>query len=589
MFRKQIAILLILALCLGCAACTSQDAPNGTEAPTQGATIPPEPLPEAPPVQTVSADEVFSDRDRDASYDNATTVTLSDKGSKVNGSGVTVKGSTITITAEGTYVFTGVLSNGQIRVNVSKQQKVHIVLQDAMVNCKGSAALYVIQGDKLFVTLAEGTENVLSSTGTFTTLSADGVDGAVFTKADTTFNGSGELMVISEKGHGIVCKDDLKFTGGSYAVDSAKQGLSGKDSLCIEKGSFTIKSGTDALRSKHDTDNTKGYVYIYGGDFNITAGNDGVDASKDLQITGGSMKIVTGAGSSNQTATEDSFKGLKAVGIVITGGSFQIDAEDDAIHSNDALTVSGGTFVLATGDDALHADTSITVCGGEVDIAKSYEGMEGRYITLYSGEIMLMSSDDGINAGGGNDDSAAGGPFGGFDKAEDAFVAVYGGKLSINAGGDGVDSNGDFIVSGGTVYLDGPTNPGNGPLDYAGKAKITGGTFVALGSAGMAMNFGEESTQGAILCALNGTAPDGTEVSVKDSTGKVLASYVSQKTFQSILISAPGMAQGQTYTVCAGDATAEFTLETLIYGSGHGGPGGPGGGPGGPGGGPGRP
>lgn len=585
MFRKLIATALILALCLGCAACTSQDKPNGTEKPTQGATIPPEPLPEAPDVLTVGADEIFSSRDRDASYSGATKITLSDKGSKVDGSGVTVKGSTITITAEGTFVFTGTLSNGQIRVNVSKQQKVQIVLQDASVTCKGSAALYLIQGDKLFVTLAEGTQNTLASKGTYNTQSADGVDAAVFTKADTSFNGSGALAVSSEKGHGIVCKDDLKFAGGSYTVQSAKQGLSGKDSLCIESGSFTINSGTDALRSKHDTDNTKGYVYIYGGTFDITAGNDGVDASKDLQITGGSMKIVTGAGSGSQTATEDSFKGLKAVGIVITGGSFQMDTEDDAIHSNDALTISGGTFVLATGDDALHADTSITVCGGEIDIANSYEGMEGRYIILYDGDIMLRSYDDGINAGGGNDDSSAGGPFGGPHKAEDAFVAIYGGKLSINAGGDGIDSNGDFVVGGGTVYLDGPTNPGNGPLDYAGKAKITGGTFIALGSAGMAMNFGEESTQGAILCALNGTADAGTEVSVKDSTGKVLASYVSQKDFQSILISAPGMTQGQTYTVCAGDATAEFTLDTLIYGNGHGGPGDPGGhgGPGGPG------
>ena len=168
-------------------------------------------------------------------------------------------------------------------------------------------------------------------------------------------------------------------------------------------------------------------------------------------------------------------------------------------------------------------------------------------------------------------------------------ILIAGGNLVMNAGGDGIDSNGDLTVTGGTVYLDGPTNSGNGALDYAGNAKITGGVFIALGAAGMAMNFGTDSTQGAILCGLNGNAPAGTEVSVKDSKGSVLASYTSQKSYQSILISAPGMEKGQTYTVSVGEATAEFTLDSIIYGSGSGmgGPGGMGGGPGGMGGGPG--
>ena len=191
-----------------------------------------------------------------------------------------------------------------------------------------------------------------------------------------------------------------------------------------------------------------------------------------------------------------------------------------------------------------------------------------------------------MNAAGGNDSSGLAGPWGqgGFGEATDAYILISGGTLVIDAGGDGVDSNGDLTVTGGVTYVNGPTNSGNGPLDYAGNGKIAGGVFIAVGAAGMAMNFGTESTQGAILCGLNGTAPGGTEVSVADSDGKVLASFTAAKNFQAILISAPGMIKGGTYTVRVGEASGEFTLDSIVNGGGSGG--GPGGG--GPGGRPGR-
>lgn len=607
MLRRLIAIFMTVVLCLGCCACAQQDTPKATgggNGPTQSTNQQPQDQTVTPPaVQTPDPNEVFTDRDRETGYQNAVTVTLSDKGSAASGNGIAINGSTVTITAEGTYVLTGTLTDGQIRVNVADQQKVQLVLSGVSVKCKGGAALFIAQGDKVFVTLAEGTENTLASTGKFIRDTASGVDAVVYSKADLTFNGSGTLTVRSEEGHGIVSKDDLKFTGGSYVVEAEKQGISGKDCLCIENGSFTVNSGTDGIRSKNDEDTTRGYVYIFGGTFDITAGNDGVDASKDLAITGGEFTVVTGDGSasvthsdgewgggmpggwwgsgdSSQTATDESRKGLKATGITITGGSFNVDAEDDAIHSNDALTVAGGTFTVATGDDAFHAESTLAILDGTIGITKSYEGLEGSYITVFGGNIQLIASDDGMNAAGGNDGSGMAGPWGqgGFAETTDACITISGGTIILNAGGDGIDSNGDLTVTGGAVYLDGPTNSGNGPLDYAGNAKITGGTFIALGAAGMAMNFGTDSTQGAILCGLNGTAPAGTAVSIKDSAGNVLASYTSQKTFQSILISAPGMAVGETYTVFVGEASGEFTLDSIIYGSGSGMGGGMGGG-----------
>lgn len=608
MRQRVVMLFLAVAVCLGCWGCAGDGGGNiiiGND-------------PSNKPEQTVPAvdpETLFTDRDRETGYQDPVTVNLSDSGITADGKGVRIDGTTVTITAEGTYLLSGTLTDGQIRVDVTDQQKVQLVLENAAVNCPGSAALYVVEADKVFVTLAEGTENALASTGSFAE-DGTGVDAAVFSKGDITFNGSGQLVVLSEAGHGIVSKDDLKIIGGSYVVNAAGQGITGKDCLCIEDGSFTVESGTDALHSKNDEDNSRGYIYILGGTFALTSGNDAMDASKDIFISGGDFTIYTGDGSASvthsdgqwgggmpggwggfgeigsETTAEESRKGIKAAtAIAISGGSFTIDAQDDALHSNDSLTVAGGSFAVASGDDAFHADGALTISSGTIDISKSYEGLEGTYITVSGGEISLIASDDGMNAAGGNDGSGMAGPWGqggGFGEATDAYITISGGTLNINASGDGIDSNGALTVTGGTVYLDGPTNSGNGPLDYAGEAKITGGTFVALGAAGMAMNFGTNSTQGAILCSLNGTAPALTEVCIKNSSGVVLASHTSQKTFQSILISAPGMEQGSTYTVFVGEASGEFTLDSIIYGSGSGmGGGGMGGGMGG--GRPGRP
>lgn len=583
MFRKLLAGSLAAAVCFSCVACTGD---KGSDTDSK----------KTVEIETVDPDDLFTDRDREEGYEGCVTVTLSNSGSRANGAGVHIEENTVTITAAGTYLLTGTLTEGQIRVQVTKEQKVQLVLQNAAVSCTGGAALYVIQGDKVFVTLAEGTENTLVSAGEFTQDAADGVDAAVYSKADLTFNGSGALEVRSEAGHGIVSKDDLKFTAGTYTVNAAKQGITGKDCLCIEDGSFTVESGTDGLHSKNDEDASLGYVYILAGSFQITAGNDGIDASKDIYIADGDFTIFTGEGSasvthsnsswgggwggSSSTASEESCKGLKAGEVIaIIGGSFDIDAEDDAIHSNDSVAVTGGTLAIASGDDAFHAEGVLDISGGTINITKSYEGLEGTYIAVSGGDITVTASDDGMNAAGGNDGSGMAGPWGhggGFGEATDAYILISGGTLVIDAGGDGVDSNGDLTVTGGTTYVNGPTNSGNGPLDYAGNGKITGGVFIAVGSAGMAMNFGTSSTQGAILCSLNGTAPGGTEVAIQDSDGKTLAGFTATKNFQSILISAPGMVKGGTYTVFVGQASGEFTLDSIVNGGSSGG--GPGGG-----------
>lgn len=610
MLRKALIILLAAVLCISCAAC--KDAPvildpgGETITPSQGGSevISGSITKVELPAGKLSSDpeEHFTNRDMAGTWENPVTVTLADGGSTAGGA-ASVSGDDIVITDEGTYLFTGKLSDGQIRVEAGDSDKVQLVLRGVDISCTGSAAICVLSANKVFVTVAEGTENILSSTGEFAESSYK-VDGAVFSKTDIAFNGSGSLKVSCQTGHGIVGKDDLKITGGSYEVTSAKQGISGNDSIRIAGGTVKVTSGTDAMQAKNEEDADKGYFFMSGGQLELKSGGDGIDASGEILITGGSLTVLTGEGSDSVTHsdsnwgggmggwwndggsaadTSTSCKALKAGTLLtVTGGTFRLDSQEDALHSNGHIALNGGSFTIAAGDDAIHADEQLVIQSGELNITKSYEGLEGTYITVGGGVISLVASDDGINAGGGNDGSGMAGPWGGggFDAATDAYIHICGGTLIMNAGGDGIDSNGDLTVSGGAVYLDGPTNGGNGALDYAGEGKVTGGIVIALGSVGMASNFSSSSTQGAILCSVSSNAPAGTFVSVTDESGKVLASYTSQKQFQSVLISAPGMVKGGTYTVSVGSASTEVTLTTIVYGS-SGGPGGPGGRPGG--------
>ena len=256
--------------------------------------------------------------------------------------------------------------------------------------------------------------------------------------------------------------------------------------------------------------------------------------------------------------------------MVINGGSYTIDSSDDSLHSNANLTVTAGTFQISSGDDGLHADNKTTVTGGSITIAKSYEGIEGQSVAISGGVIQLTASDDGLNAAGGNDQSGLGGRpgMGNFASGSDCLIQISGGKLMINAGGDGIDSNGKLYVTGGETYVSGPTNSGNGALDYDGEGQITGGIIVAVGAAGMAQNFSSSSTQGAILQNLSGSKQAGDMVILKDSSGKSLVSYTPEKEYSSVIVSCPGLETGKTYTLtCGGDHT-EIQMTSLIYGSG---------------------
>lgn len=272
---------------------------------------------------TLSYDDMFTDRDLDVGYEESDSVKISlsddtttvSSGSSDNSStddtvdGVTVDGNVITITSGGTYIISGTLSEGQLVVDAD-DEKVQLVLDNADITCATSAAIYVKSAGKTFITLAEGSENILMNTAEFEAIDDNNIDAVIFSKDDLALNGSGTLTINSENGHGIVSKDDLKITGGTYNITAASHALSGKDSVRIAEGTFNLVSGKDGIHSENADDSSKGYVYIAGGEFTVDSTGDGIDASNIVQIDGGTFDITAGGGVENSTKThEDNMMG----------------------------------------------------------------------------------------------------------------------------------------------------------------------------------------------------------------------------------------------------------------------------------------
>ena len=589
-------------------------------------------------VAILDTSDMFSNKDKEIGYDESdcSKITLSGSSASSEDKNVSISGSTVTITKEGTYLLSGTLDNGQIIVDADDNAKVRLIFNGVNINCDTSAAVYVKQADKVFITLAKGTQNTLSNTKEFVAIDDNNIDGVIFSKEDLTLNGSGSLTVNAKYGHGIVAKDDLVISGGTYTITAEKKGISANDSIRIADGEFTITSGTDALHAENTDDTSKGYIYIAGGTFTLTAGTDGMDASGAVQIDDGTFTITTGGGSSNAStkqngsrnadwgnwgggmggnmggmndwgsmddsnarqmsadttdelsvvtlatvsgaastttaASSDSAKGIKSdSSVAINNGTFQIDSSDDAIHSNNAVSVSNGTLNITSGDDGIHADAALTVSGGTVNITKSYEGLEGQTIDITGGNLSVTASDDGLNAAGGNDQSSMNGRAGQneFAAQDGVSINISGGTLNVNASGDGIDSNGDITVSGGEIYVSGPSDNGNAAFDYNGSATITGGTIIATGMSGMAQNFGSSSTQGSMLVTVSNQSA-GSTVTLKDSSGKTIATFTPAKAYNSVLVSTPDVKKGSSYTLVTGSTETSVTMDSLIYGGGNG-------------------
>lgn len=484
-----------------------------------------------------------------------TTIILDGTAISVDGNGVSVVGNVVTIGTAGTFSLNGTLTDGQIVVDSDDDGLVTLVLDGVNLSSSTSAPINIKNADEAAILLADATENYISDAAVYVYENAedDEPNAAVFSDDDLTIYGTGSLTVTGNFNDGIASKDTLTIIDSTISITSVDDGIRGKDYRQIDGAAITVDVKGDGLKSDNDEDEKLGYIMIENGVFNINAGGDAIQAETTLNITNGDFTIVTSGGNSASIDESLSAKGLKAdVEIIIDGGLYNLNTADDGIHTNDSIVINSGMFALASGDDAIHADATIEINGGNIDITESYEGIESAIITINDGTIHIVSSDDGINVAGDE------------DRSSDYLMSIDGGYIVVDAEGDGLDANGSINMSGGVVIVNGPTQSGNGALDYDIAFQITGGELVAVGNSSMLQAPDTTSTQYSLAVGFDSAVEAGTPVNIQNSAGKTVLTFVPAKTYQAIVFSSPELVGGETYTIYQG-GSAVGTITDGLY------------------------
>lgn len=569
---------------------------------------------------------------------NATLVTLTDSSATAKGkyTGYEIDGTDVSITAAGTYVFSGDCDDGSITVKKGVTG-VTIVLNGLTLTNDDSAAITLNKTAEASLIAAAGTTNTVADTA-----GSNDENAAVKVKsgAALAIGGTGTLTVDGNAKNGIKGAADAVITVAEVKlnINAANDGLSCDDELNITGGTLHITAGGDAVKASPDTGDTEnpdttslGNVTISGGTLTMNAAEDGVQADGDLTISGGTFHVKTNGG--HTTALTDdsaSCKGFKAGGaLTVTGGTLTVDSADDALHAGTDVTISGGTLTLATGDDGVHADNDLVIgtkgasstSTPRINITASYEGLEGTTVTVYSGDIDVVASDDGVNAAS----STLG------ERSDKYAISIAGGDLYIDAGSDGLDSNNDISMTGGKVEVYGADAMMDAAIDYDGTFTLSGGTLFGAGMEPTAgtqayIAVGETSPSGGMGGGPNGqgggqgmTPPDdangsadgnrptppnfsgntstdgtftpptkpsggkadgkpsgnlpnresalgikeGSVITVQDSSGKTLCTATALGSMSSVIFSSPDIKEGETYTVLV-DGTSVGTAEAKL-------------------------
>ena len=465
---------------------------------------------------------LFTDNDLAVDWDESGAVRIALDGAKatVSGGGAYSDSGSVVISSSGRYTVSGSLTDGNIKVDAGKNAKVFIKLCSVDIYCSDDAAIRVDSADKVFLTLAEGSENTLSSGSEYSEEAlSDKTDAVLFSHDDLTINGTGTLRVTDGYKHGIAANDDLVITGGKIYVDAPVDGVRANDR-----------------------------VNICTSDIHVTAGDDGIVVAKE-----------SGA-------------------LYIASGTIDINASDDGIHTASDITIDEGEIKISAGDDGIHSDTAITVNSGKITVNKCCEGIEAHVITVNGGEITVYPSEDGLNAGGGTSSTVFPGMRQDGTESESREdddipqVIINGGSVTvINESGtdaDGIDSNGDILINGGDVYISLNNGMNNTPLDYGsengGVCRINSGSVIACGSSSMLEDIDSSSEQPTLVYTSPEEISGGSEIKLLSDDGQTKYSDEVKLAFSAVIISSPEIKAGENYTLCIGDTSVDITFNSTV-------------------------
>ena len=474
---KKIAVFALALAVIAAFGCKGDTPPTQTDEQGMQTTNPPgQTAPkeaEAPDIGEAVA-SLFGSIEDIEKYDgeNAVRITLSDSGADCASDAVTTEEGKVRITQAGTYIISGRLADGVLAVNAGDSDRVVLVLDGAEISSAADSAVKLKNAGSVVIILPNGTTNAICSTAQAET-DAD-THAAMSVHTGLIIAGSGALEISSASGNGIKADGAMLITSGEYRLSAAKHGIKAAE-LYILGGSFELESELDGIHVDGKDTELSGSLGIAEGSYKISANGDGISAAGDVRLLGGSYAVTTGEGSASVTLKSDggtsSRRGVKAGGsVTMMGGSYDIDTVDDCLHAGGNISIADGEFnELRTGDDAVSAVGSLVIESGSFVIPYCYEGLEATSVTIRSGSIDIISSDDGINAADDDDDSRD--PF---KASTDNFVIIDSGSLTIVSEGDCIDSNGDIIVNGGTLRLTCGGN-GNTAIDASGSFTNNGG------------------------------------------------------------------------------------------------------------------
>lgn len=554
--------------------------------------------------EKLDVDTHYSEQDLSWDTSSETAIDLSNPTAT---DGVTVEDGTLTITKAGTYKLSGEYQ-GQIKVETADSDAVRLVLDNANITNSSGAALNVVNADEVILYSASGTTNTISDGADYTATGENDPDAVVYSKADLTIAGEGTLKVNGNHEDGIHTSDGLVIASGTLEVNAANTGIKGKDYVDILGGTINVTAQQDGIKSTNDTDEGKGWTRLSNGTVTVNAGDDGFKASRVVEISGGSLTV------------EQSDEGIEAQYINVSGGDVNVTSADDGMNASLKTSDSESTDSSANTSDTANQQQNNqqqgSLPGGQQNGASNQQQQGTGQPPQGQPPAMSGTSQDGTSQNGtsgtaqqqnntqnqgnrnmgqppampggnaqdgtsqngttgtgqqgmgqppqGGMPGGGGGPF----EVVDAAINVSGGHVTVNAEGDGIDSNGVTTLSGGTLIVNGPSQGGNAALDTNGDLLLNGATVLSGSTADMFEAPSTNSTSGYLKLTNSSGFEQGSTVQVADSSGKVVANYkVTKSNVQLVLVSSSSIVKGQSYTVYTTTSAVDSNAASLASGA----------------------
>ena len=546
MLKTVTSVTLIAALGLtGCSTASGTTLTSGTStvhSATPGATAGTS-TSNAAAGQTLDAQTHYTNED--LTWDSSDEKTI-DLANPTATDGVSVENGTITITSGGTYRLSGEY-NGQVKIEAGKSDTVRLVLDNAKITNSTGAAINVVSAAEAIIYTAAGTTNTVADEANYTATGDDDPDAAIYSTANLTLTGEGSLSVEGAYEEGIHTTGGLVIASGTLEVNAANTGIKGKDYVDITGGIVNVTAAQDGIKSTNTDDESLGFTRLSAGSVTVSAGDDGLKAPHTLEISGGTLNI------------EKSNEGIEAQYINILDGDVTVNSTDDGINASlkdsSSDTSSDTTSGTATTGQQTQQNQNSQVQQAPAGGGAAPGGSQG---STGQNQNMPQPPADGAMPGGG----------GGTFEVVDAAINISGGTVTVNAEGDGIDSNGTATFSGGTVTVNGPAAGGNNALDSNGDLLLNGGTVTTGSTADMFEAPSSASTSGYLKITDSSALTQGSTVQVTDSSGTVVANYkIATSGVQLVLVSNKNIVKGQSYTVSVTSGSVDAASTTAASGA----------------------